>query len=173
MSARGTEAFCRSKAGRWGLANMIVGQSTSGVPTDESFLNVSSGSVTLTGSLLVGRTSNGTLNITGGTISGGSIYPGAGSNAFGTVNQSGGTVTSRIRMGENSSADWGPGVYNLSGTGVLTSSTRLTVGHQANGTFNLLGGTLNAPGAATQVGALGGNGVLAVSGRRRQSDGWR
>jgi autotransporter-associated beta strand protein len=111
-------------------------------------LNISAGTINSPSWFVIGRSGTGVANITGGTIngatSGGNITMASFTGANGTLNASGGLVTTpnQLFVGEGATA-----TVNLSGTGVINpvSGVTLAVNAAANGTFNLNGGTLLTP----------------------------
>ncbi len=121
--------------------------------------------ITAAGAYTVGSTdTNATLNMSNGTYALGTqnYFVGSGNTAgfTGTVNHSGGTVSftggNALLVGNGVAT----GVYNLSGTGVLTtgtysSATRgviIGVNTGSSGTLNMSGGTLTLTSSSLQVG---------------------
>lgn len=99
-----------------------------------------------------------------------------GINGRGTINQSGGTVTTNHDgldsvIGNNST---GNGIYNLSGTGALSIARNLYVGNSGTGAFNQTGGT-NTIASTLRIGSLGtvnlNGGTLRFNGYSRQLTG--
>ena len=133
-------------------------------------LNVNDGLVQSTSWFVIGRAEGtGTLNISGGhVVKGGTLgnlLLGTGTNASGTINQTGGTVTvsfGQTCIGEEAFSGPGAGTYNLvSGTANL-GVVRLGHNGTAQGTFNLNGGTANI--AAVQSGSSHTNRVFNFNG---------
>lgn len=132
------------------------------------------GIIELTGTnTYTGRTSvsSGTLVVSGGGISGGTVGQTIVVNDTGTgtatLTQSGGAISAgsgEIWIGQNSGST---GIYNLS-AGTLTSSNWLAVGRNvATGVLNLTGGTLTHAGNNVTIGAGGGgagNGTVNQTG---------
>ena len=89
-------------------------------------------------------TSNGTINMSGGTLSLLSFTPG--NQGAGTINQSGGTINvgqwSEIGQDRNVDSATNLAVYNFGGTAVLNTQ-QLIVGSRRTGTMNVSGGTVN------------------------------
>jgi autotransporter-associated beta strand protein len=133
-------------------------------------LNMSAGTINSGSWFVIGRTGTGTANITGGTINGatggGNITMGSFTGAVGTLNASGGTVATpnQLFVGEGATA-----TVNVSGTALIApvSGMRLGVNAGANGTVNLNGGTILTPNV-TQGGGTGtfnfNGGTLKASG---------
>src|SRR5205823_3942878 len=94
----------------------------------------------------------GTINIHDSAVftTGGITWLGKGTNAVGTINQDGGTVTINrsgnfgLVLGDGRSSTNPTGHYNLGGTGVLNVAGEMYVGEGANGIgfFNMTGGTV-------------------------------
>lgn len=114
---------------------------------------------------------SGTLNITGGQVTVSGWYnPARWSNdasVTGTVNQSGGTVTTHI-LGLADGAG-NTGIYNLSGGSLTVTSTTnesLLIGMGgADSTFNMTGGTLDAQGQVWIAnGGTNSKGTMDISG---------
>jgi autotransporter-associated beta strand protein len=133
--------------------------------------DLSAGSVTINSWIAVGREGgNGTLNISGGSMTKGgggniSIAHGGGT---GTINQTGGAFTSTTGetwIGEDSNT----GTWNLSGGTATFGVVHLAQSGSATGVLNLAGGTLTAlelttgNSAATSTLTLNG-GKLAAAG---------
>ena len=101
--------------------------------------------------LAVGRDLAGgitaTINMSGGTLSGGNLYVGNNNNATGVVNQSGGLVTmsGNIEIGAGDCE----GRYNLNNDGVLTVTNTIYVGNGGIGSL-----TLNNAGNLSSFGNL-------------------
>ena len=127
------------------------------VGTSTGILNVQdNGTVTSAGTVFVGKgaTTNGTLNISGGTFTGNSWISigrywtsGTGVRATGVVNVSGGTFNQTNTANALLVGEEGSGTLNVSGTGAVVVSGAtlgLSIGHTASGigTVNLDGGTI-------------------------------
>jgi autotransporter-associated beta strand protein len=126
---------------------------------------LSAGSVTGSNWVAVGRGgATGTLNISGGSftkLGDNSNHLTIGSGGPGTVNQTGGTLTSTLSdtfIGEGGQ----PGIWNMNGGSAVLSLVELPINNGANGTLNLNGGTFSA----TEVtsGNAGGTGTLNFNG---------
>ena len=126
----------------------------------------SSGTNTMGTNLILGASSgsDGTYNLTGGTLTVNSNlnYPGneiVGSTGTGTFNQSGGNhqVNGSLILADNTGGD---GTYNLTG-GTLTVNNGIT--NNANGTFNLGAGTTATVGGTgfANHGLLEGSGTIS------------
>ncbi|PAW75197.1 MAG: hypothetical protein B9S38_02215 [Verrucomicrobiia bacterium Tous-C4TDCM] len=156
--------IAKSGAGSWTLA---------GANTHSGATTVNAGTLTLSGNAnitavgtyTVGSTgNNATLDITAGTYALGtqtySVGAGATAGFTGTVNHSGGTISftggNGLLIGNGSAT----GVYNLSGTGTIStgsysSTTRgviIGVNTGTSATLNVSGGTLDLPLSSLQVG---------------------
>ena len=115
----------------------------------------------------------GTINIQDSAVftTGGITWLGKGTNAVGTINQSGGTVNINrsgnfaLVLGDGRSSSNPTGHYNLSGTGVLNVAGEMYVGEGANGIgyFNMSGGTVNLNNWFV-VGREGAVGTVDISG---------
>jgi autotransporter-associated beta strand protein len=139
-------------------------------------VNLSSGNWTNT-ELRIGNSGNGTLNLTGGTVSNSGNYTiiGYGNSSTGVANVSGGNWTNgdELRVGLNgngtlnitggninnqrgylASENGSTGVVNVSG-GNWTNTDRLRLGRYGNGTLNLTGGNV--------IIGSGGTGNLTVA----------
>ena len=129
-------------------------------------LNQYGGTVQVAGTLSVGPTGTGVVNVEAGTlnakvismgdgefnISGGTVNATGSGNGFqlgavadktSTVNQTGGTVNVSDRLSIGSIAG-STGVYNLSGNGALKVSQYLFIGNLGNGTLNVDGARVDA-----------------------------
>ena len=123
--------------------------------------NVSGGTWSSNGTLFVGNSGTGRLNISGGLVTSGTAVIGSQSGALGVATVSGGTWNnaSNLRVGDN-----GAGTLNLTDTGVVTLNAgsgtmflRKAVG-SSSGTFNL--GTGGVAGTLNAAEISGGGGVL-------------
>lgn len=157
-------AIAKSGDGAWTLA---------GANTHSGAITVNAGTLTLSGNAnitavgayTVGSTgNNATLDISAGTYALGtqnySVGAGATAGFTGTVNHSGGTISftggNGVLIGNGSAT----GVYNLSGTGTIStgsfSSTArgviIGVNTGSSATLNMSGGTLDLPLSSLQVG---------------------
>jgi len=102
-----------------------------GFNNDDSVFNQSGGTLTITANLM--------------TIAAG------GSGAVGVANLSGGFFNSKANSGGAYVGEFGAGTLNVSGSAVMTlagSNLKLGVNSGANGTVDLLGGTIVTPGVA-------------------------
>jgi len=115
-----------------------------GYTSGAAVLDITGGSLSTTGAspyIFIGNggTSTGTINISGGTLSGADqIFCGFGTT--GTVNVTGGAVSSAEKtvVGRNAGAT---GTWNMSG-GTLSIANHLFVGESGTGTLNITGGTI-------------------------------
>jgi autotransporter-associated beta strand protein len=111
-----------------------------------SSLTLSGGTLTHGGNFFVGRgtTTGATVNLSEtGTINTGGRFLIGGQTATGiVVNQSGGTLntTLDVRVGD---AGTGDATYNLSGTGIINSTTGGHIGRSGTAVFNQTGGQAN------------------------------
>lgn len=117
---------------------------TGGSSTNSSF-SISGGATTHAGNFFVGRGSSvgATVNISGGVINTGNRYlMGAGTATGIVTNHSGGTLNTAfdVRVGDSGSGDT---TYNLSGAGVINSTTGGIVGRQGAAKFLQTGGIAN------------------------------
>lgn len=117
---------------------------TGGSSTNSSF-SISGGTTTHGGNFFVGRgsTVGATVNISGGVINTGNRYlMGAGTATGIVTNHSGGTLNTvlDLRVGDSGSGDT---TYNLSGTGLINSTTGGIVGRQGAAKFLQTGGVAN------------------------------
>lgn len=99
--------------------------------------------------ITVGEIGNGVLNINGGTTTVGAkfvVNSNGPSGSSGTVNQTGGTVTSSSELWVGQGTGGQNGVYNMSG-GSLTVNNWLVLGRSGgSGTMNLTNGTVTKSG---------------------------
>jgi autotransporter-associated beta strand protein len=150
-----------------GAADVRVGD---GLGTSGT-LDVNSGGMLSNNWLIVGRDSGaGTLNVNGGSIqqvSGGIFVgagPGAGSVGIFTLNN--GVVSSPAYL-EISEGTSSVGTVNQTGGTLTTSSGTFIIGNTGTGTYNLSGGTVNATtnSGYTSIGlSSGAIGILDVGG---------
>lgn len=110
----------------------------------------------------------GTMTMTGGTWTAGNsvngILLGNGPNSNGTLNLSGGTINNTIASVGTGGSGGGTGIANVSG-GIWNNSGEFHVGDGSggNGTLNLTGGTINS--SLGNIGREGGSqGVVNASG---------
>lgn len=112
-----------------------------------SSLDMSSGTLSTGAWLVVGinNSSNGTLNVSGGTVNSsqttGFTTVGANGNAVGLVNQTGGTwnQTNKLVLGEGGTAN---GTYTLGGGTLNSPLIQVGLGATATGTLNVNGGDI-------------------------------
>ena len=129
-----------------------------------------SGALNVANELVVGRESGtGTLNVNGGTITtsgNGNMYVGR-RNGTGTLNQTDGTIVVNREFGVGTRDDnkIGTGIYNLSGTGVITVANNLFVGKEqgSSGALNMTGGTMSTS-DKLMIGHNQATGVVTQSG---------
>jgi len=112
--------------------------------------------------LFVGNSGTGTLNITGGTVTTNQyIYLGNNAGSNGTLNVSSGTFTSgsysTIAVGQS-----GTGTLNITGGTMFTGGAYIGSNAGSNGTVTISGGTWTIPGSM-QVGNSG-TGTLNLNG---------
>jgi hypothetical protein len=131
-----------------------VGTSSSGVNNASSF-TMSGGTFSNGGNFLLGRgrSTGVTLNLSGGDLNvgnrflmGGSVAgDDAGTTTGIVVNHTGGVLNTvlDVRVGDVSETGLSDSTYNLSGTGVINSTTGGIVGRQGFGTFIQTGGQAN------------------------------
>lgn len=119
-------------------------------------------------SLIGGSGGTGTVNMTGGTWTAGNssygILIGNGLNSNGTLNLSGGTINNTIAHVGAGGSGGGIGIANVSG-GTWNNSNEFRVGDGSggNGTLNLTGGTITS--SLGNIGRDGGSqGVVNASG---------
>jgi hypothetical protein len=123
-----------------------VGASTSLIANVGSSYSISGGTTTHAGNFFLGRGAsvNATANISGTAIinTGNRYLMGAGTATGIVTNHSGGTLntTFDVRVGDSGSGDT---TYNLSGTGVINSTTGGIVGRQGAAKFLQTGGVAN------------------------------
>jgi hypothetical protein len=116
------------------------------VANADSSYSISGGSTTNGGNFFLGRgaSTNATLNLSGDGILkvGNRFLMGAHSATGVTVNHTGGELKTvlDVRVGDSGTAD---STYNLSGTGVINSTTGGIVGRQGTGKFIQTGGEAN------------------------------
>jgi T5SS/PEP-CTERM-associated repeat protein len=115
------------------------------------------------GELMIGDQGDGTLNMTGGTITAADeVFFGLGAGSTSTANISGGTITA---AGRNVLIGFdGDATLDLSGTGQVSAADEVFIGFNPTSTSvaNVSGGTLASNGRSILVG-LNGNGTLNVS----------
>lgn len=141
-----------SANGGAGAGQLLLGYNGGGSGT----ANVSGGTW-VNGTLHVGYSGTGLLNISGGSLSNSYSYVGSQSGSSGTVNVSGGTWTSG---GAFAVGNYGTGVLNLTGGTVDASGTYNYIGEKtgSSGTMNVSGGTWN-----TSTVYLGNDGTGVVN----------
>lgn len=115
---------------------------------NSSSFSISGGTFTNGGNFFVGRggSANAATNISGGSISvGGRYLMGSGTSTGATTNHSAGTLNTilDVRVGDAGTAANSDATYNLSGTGVINSTTGGIVGRQGTGRFFQTGGQAN------------------------------
>ena len=134
-------------------------------PTTGTY-NLSAGALNVKREFAIGREgANGTLNMTGGTITktGDQKMIVGHNNGKGFVVHSGGTINvnnNELFIGnENAGAE---GIYTLSGTGALNVANEIVVGRESGiGTLTVNGGTLNTSGNGNMyIGRRNGTGTL-------------
>ena len=136
----------------------------------------SGGTNVVSGSLYVGRGNGsvGTYTLTSGQLSAASEYVGFiypsnlwFSTAQGTFNQSGGTnsVAGDLHVGRNAGGSYyaATGMYNLSGSGLLSAANEYIGYSNGNGSFNHSGGS-NSVAGALHLGLASGQGYYTLSG---------
>ncbi len=143
-----------SANGGAGAGQLLLGYNGGGSGT----ANVSGGTW-VNGTLHVGYSGTGLLNISGGSLSNSYSYVGSQSGSSGTVNVSGGTWTSG---GAFAVGNYGTGVLNLTGGTVDASGTYNFIGEKtgSSGTMNVSGGTWNT---STVYLGHGGTGVVNLT----------
>jgi arabinan endo-1,5-alpha-L-arabinosidase len=189
LSLSGTNTYNGNLLARWGTIDITGSVATSGwtsigtIANESATLTVRGTATYVAGSdVNVGDTGDaftpatGTLNLADNASltvnSGGGFFVGSGyfanTRSDGTVNQSGGTLTTNgnfdgafIIGGRGSAA--AVGTYNLSG-GVVNANTNLRVGGYGTGTVNQTGGTFNANGYASVGRFNGSTGTWDLSG---------
>ncbi len=166
-SARGASYSWQVQLGDWSVQSNWGGV----VPTanDTAFI-VNGGTATVTsagavfGTLSLGGSGGGAVQLTGGSLSGGDQY--IGSLGVGSFTQSGGTnavgshSSYHICAIGNNAGDYG--TYNLQG-GLLNVNTE-DVGYAGNGVFTQSGGTNSVYLGFTIGAAAGGSGSYTLSG---------
>ena len=155
VGTRAAKSGVKMSGGTIDVSDVVeIGFSTGS--SDGSFLEVSGGTLTHGGNFFVGRGNsiNSTVTLSGGTINTAGRFLVGGSSAAVTVttgatgnlvNHSGGTLntTLDVRVGDASGSTSYTSTYNLSGTGVINSTTGMIVGRQGTAVFNQTGGTNN------------------------------
>ena len=140
----------------------ITGGKLNGSTYIPAVVNKASASFTLSGGTISSDASqvfenNGTLNITGGTITIGNITQGVVNNNVGaTLNMSGGSIIASI-AGSKRQCIYNKGTVNISGTATLTSATsdRAVVQNDAaNASITISGGTITSTNTNCQRGAV-------------------
>lgn len=125
-------------------------------------MTVSGGTWTNNGSISVGLSGNGTLNISGGTVNNGLTTIGGHASSTGVVNMSNGTWTNSLDLtigssgsatlnlmggnltNQNTTIGFGGGTSAANvGGGTWTNRGSLVVGSSGNATLNLTGGTVS------------------------------
>ena len=171
IGIRNTMSTVTQTGGTISIADIIeVGFGGTGTHTNlNSSFTISGGTTTHGGNFFVGRgaSAGATVNISGGTINTGNRYlMGAGTATGIVTNHSGGTLntTLDVRVGDAGSGD---ATYNLSGTGVINSTTGGHVGRQGTGKFFQTGGTANFNGTFSignrEATLLANNGLYRIS----------
>jgi hypothetical protein len=172
IGIRNATSSVTQTGGAINIADIIeVGFGGTGAHTNlNSSFNIAGGTTTHGGNFFVGRgaSAGATVNISGGTINTGNRYlMGAGTATGIVTNHSGGTLntTLDVRVGDAGSGD---ATYNLSGSGVINSTTGGHVGRQGTGKFFQTGGTANFNGTfsiGNREAATGANnGLYKISG---------
>jgi autotransporter-associated beta strand protein len=124
------------------------------------------GTVTVNNWVAIGRGGGiGTLNISGGSLTktgnaNNRLLVGADSPGPGTINQTGGTITSVLSS--TMIGNGGTGLWNLNGGSAILSIVHISENSGVSGTLNLNGGTLSATEVTT--GNVGGNSTLNFNG---------
>ena len=139
-----------------------IGQAGGGVGQ----YDLSAGTASVNSWMAVGRGgATGVLNISGGgsltKFGDNGSHITVGSGGPGTVNQTGGTITSTLSstfIGEGGQ----PGIWNMNGGSAVLSTVFLPINNGANGTLNLNGGTFSTTELAS--GNVGGTGALNFNG---------
>ena len=175
--AQGANRYWNVTSGNWSTA----GNWSGGLPTASDTAYVGAVGGVLTGAATIdtagaaagffyvgyGTGTNGTVQMTGGSLAVGSFTAVGYTGGQGTFTQSGGThmIASGMAVGVGA----GTGTYNLSGSGALNASY-VDVGLSGQGTFNQSGGTVslgtlflsyNSGGSGTYN--LSGNGSLSAT----------
>jgi len=165
----GATATFTQIGGTVSVGDVIEVGTASGTNSNSSF-SISGGSATHGGNFFVGRgtTSGATVNISGTAVlnTGNRFLMGGGTATGVTVNHSGGTLNTMldVRVADAGNTD---STYNLSGTGVINSTTGGFVGRQGVGKFFQTGGEANFNGALSignrEAAANPANGLYEIS----------
>jgi len=168
--------------------NLELGDQLTGVGT----VNISGGNIDVSAVVKVGDAGTGVFIQTGGTvtqaagnnfilgedattsygeytISGGELHVGAqlqiGVNGVGVFNLTGGTVYALGGSSPIVGHDGGTGTMNISGSGVLISTSTINVGRKGSGVWLQSGGSVSTTGFALATSSGGtGNGIVDLSG---------
>jgi hypothetical protein len=171
-SAGATSSFSLA-AGSVQIADVIeVATSSSTANNNGSSFTFSGGTVTNGGNFFVGRgaSAGATVNITGGELSVGNRFLAGSGTATGvTVNHTGGVLntTTDVRVADAATVPEADSTYNLSGTGVINSTTGGIVGRQGTGRFLQTGGVANFNSTLSignrEAAAIATNGLYKIS----------
>jgi hypothetical protein len=137
-----------------------VGGANSGASNVGSSFAISGGTFTHNGSFFVGRGASvgATATISGNAVlnTGTRFLMGSGTATGAMVNHSGGTLTTTldVRVADAFTSATSDATYNLSGTGIINSTTGGIIGRQGIGKFFQTGGTANF-GATLSIGNRG------------------
>jgi hypothetical protein len=141
IGVRDTMSSVTQSGGLIEIADVIeVGFGGAGTHTNSnSSFNISGGTTTHAGNFFIGRgaSAGATVNISGGTINTGNRFLlGSGTATGVVVNHSGGVLNTMldVRVGDGGGYS-GDSTYNLSGTGVINSTTGGIVGRQGTANF--------------------------------------
>lgn len=150
-----------------------VGGANSGATNVGSFFTISGGITQHNGSFFVGRGASvgATANISGTAVlnTGTRFLMGSGTATGAVVNHSGGTLTTTldVRVADAFTSAASTATYNLSGAGIINSTTGGIIGRQGIGKFLQTGGTANF-GGTLSIGNRGAeplatNGLYKIS----------
>ena len=176
VSGSGTVQLTGTSAGRVLPLNMTV-------TTSDGLL---SGTTNATGAqttiFQLGASGTGTLNVSGGVVSGSSWQVGVGSTGVGVVNVTGGTFgpIGALTVGGSSGGSGGTGTLNINGgvvgdnptTPLNSGGFRFGVGVNSSGVATITSGTLRATSIATVDGATGSFIGLAGTGNVTLNSGY-
>ncbi len=143
-------------------------------------VNMSGGSVTVNSWVAIGRDGGtGTLNLSGGTFTKGGgpgsfdvgTFGSGGTNASGTLTQTGGSVVNTGSITNIGRDNTGSGIWTMSGAAASATLGQINVGNGGNGTWALSNGatattgTVNVGSGGTGTWTMGGAGTLATTGQ--------
>ena len=174
IGIRTAQSSVTQTGGTIDIADAIeVGFGGTGTHTNSnSSFNLSGGTTTHGGNFFLGRgaSAGATVNLSGtGTLNTGNRFLMGSGTATGVVmNHSGGTLNTTLDVRVGDAGTTAHSTYNLSGTGVINSTTGGIVGRQGTGRFFQTGGTANFNGALSignrEAAANATSGLYEISG---------